>query len=184
MTEEFKLKYALMGMVSQHFHRPDASKVEICHSFMSADEDAIAALIELGLAEEVSSKPLRFRLLWGELEKQRSWSKNRNETPEEIYNSEWGKRIRAESEARQAAKYTGICPGCGQERYDLCSLDDPPLCGDCGLRQMVLNHGGVVIEKTPEPEGCSSCQGSGLFAKADRDSPQIKCDECNGRGTI
>lgn len=36
---------------------------------------------------------------------------------------------------------------------------------------------------TPGPEECSTCEGSGLFSKADRESDAIPCDDCNGRGT-
>lgn len=34
-----------------------------------------------------------------------------------------------------------------------------------------------------EPRTCVTCEGSGLFSKATRDEPEIKCDDCNGRGT-
>lgn len=34
-----------------------------------------------------------------------------------------------------------------------------------------------------EPRTCVTCEGSGLFARATRDEPEIKCDDCNGRGT-
>jgi hypothetical protein len=68
---------ALMGMVDQffmHFHAdgtPDsgdgAAPELIGHSFMSAEERAIAALEDAGFAELVSEKPLRWRLLWDKL---------------------------------------------------------------------------------------------------------------------
>ena len=29
---------------------------------------------------------------------------------------------------------------------------------------------------------CSTCEGTGLFAKKTWDSPEIKCDDCNGSG--
>ncbi len=34
-----------------------------------------------------------------------------------------------------------------------------------------------------EPAACSTCDGTGLFAKASRDEPEIKCDDCNGSGS-
>ncbi len=39
-----------------------------------------------------------------------------------------------------------------------------------------------VIEDQDEFEKCSECDGSGLFAKTDRNSPSIPCDECGGTG--
>jgi len=58
---------------------------------------------------------------------------------------EWGKKSRE----RYSTKYTGICPGCGDER-DLFRADDPVLCGDCGLRKMVLDNGGLSFIKNTE----------------------------------
>jgi len=73
-------------------------------------------------------------------------SEFKNETHEEIYNSAWGKRIRAEHEEREATRYTGPCPGCGEQRTDLFLIDNPVLCGDCGLEQMVKDLGGFRIK--------------------------------------
>lgn len=53
---------------------------------------------------------------------------------------------------REKTRYTGICQGCGDERGDLFLSDDPVLCGDCGLRAMMLGMGAVLIEKKPGEE--------------------------------
>jgi len=63
---------------------------------------------------------------------------------------EWAHKERVRHLNRVAHTYTGICPGCGDKRSDLCSLDDPALCGDCGLMKVVLGMAGVLIEKEPE----------------------------------
>jgi len=47
---------------------------------------------------------------------------------------------------REATRYIGTCPGCGEQRPDLFLIDDPILCGDCGLAQMVKDMGGVRIK--------------------------------------
>jgi len=46
---------------------------------------------------------------------------------------------------RDDSRYTGICSGCGDERTDLFTVDDPVLCGDCGLRRMVLDMDGILL---------------------------------------
>ncbi len=33
-----------------------------------------------------------------------------------------------------------------------------------------------------EPEDCSTCKGTGLYAKKRWDSPEIQCDDCMGTG--
>jgi len=42
---------------------------------------------------------------------------------------------------RDKTRYTGICTGCGDERTDLFLSNDPILCGDCGLKAMMLGMG-------------------------------------------
>lgn len=43
--------------------------------------------------------------------------------------------------------HNGICPECHEERL-LNDLELPvPICGDCGIKAMVIGMGGVVIEK-------------------------------------
>ena len=44
------------------------------------------------------------------------------------------------------------------------------------------NHHTDEGDEWTEPEDCSTCEGSGLFAKACWDSPSIPCDDCNGTG--
>ena len=55
---------ALMDMVNQFFYTHDGEFLS--HSFMSAEEGAIAVLIHAGMAEEVEGKG--YRLLWDKLE--------------------------------------------------------------------------------------------------------------------
>lgn len=63
---------ALMGMVNQFFYhknendQSDEDGEFIWHAFMSAEEEAIAVLIDAGMAEEVKGKG--YRLLWDKLE--------------------------------------------------------------------------------------------------------------------
>lgn len=67
-----KLLEALMDMVNQFFighgadGKSDTDGEILTHSFMSAEEQAIAVLIEAGMAEEISRSS--YRLLWGKLE--------------------------------------------------------------------------------------------------------------------
>lgn len=58
------LLVALMDMVSQFFSQ--RSGEFLTHSYMSAEEGAIAVLIAAGMAEEVEGKG--YRLLWDKLE--------------------------------------------------------------------------------------------------------------------
>lgn len=72
---------ALMDMVNQFFYhknendQSDEDGEFILHAFMSAEEEAIAVLIDAGMAEEVKGKG--YRLLWDKLEarkpKQQTW---------------------------------------------------------------------------------------------------------------
>ena len=66
------------------------------------------------------------------------------ETPQ---GKKWAQEERARYLRRKEATYTGICPGCGDQRPDLCSLDNPVLCGDCGLEAMMTGMGAVVLKK-------------------------------------
>ncbi len=65
------------------------------------------------------------------------------------FKAAWAK-FGEESRKRHATRYTGICPGCNKERTDLFRADDPILCGDCGLRKMVIDHGGLGLIKNKE----------------------------------
>jgi len=78
---------ALMDMVNQFFyHKNEHSQSDedgefISHAFMSAEEGAIAVLIDAGMAEEVKGKG--YRLLWDNLEarkqKRQTWAEAVNE---------------------------------------------------------------------------------------------------------
>ncbi|MBL8473818.1 MAG: hypothetical protein JNM98_18655 [Rhodocyclaceae bacterium] len=63
---------AMMDLVNQFFYhknvhgQSDEDGEFISHGFMSAEEGAIAALIDAGMAEEVNGKG--YRLLWDKLE--------------------------------------------------------------------------------------------------------------------
>jgi hypothetical protein len=58
----------LMDMVHQFFHDDGTG---LCHSFMSAEENAIGALLDEGLATQKPGKKLRFFLEWEKLKQLR-----------------------------------------------------------------------------------------------------------------
>ena len=56
---------ALMSMVNQFFMTEEDGTIS--HSFMSAEEEAIDVLLDLGLAEEVTPGKVFYRLRWDKL---------------------------------------------------------------------------------------------------------------------
>jgi len=50
------------------------------------------------------------------------------------------------------------------------------------FKDLTWNLADVLVKHYQEQVRCSPCHGSGLFAKATWEDPQIPCDECQGTG--